>query len=72
MSKRVVKTATKRGELVLRLLRKEATAGQLAHGRNFRADAISMAEGFSERRDLQAWRSSRYGPGSSGIDFGAV
>ena len=30
MSKRIVMTATELGELVLRLLRKEATAGQLA------------------------------------------
>lgn len=30
MSKRIVLSATERGELVLRLLRKEATAGQLA------------------------------------------
>ena len=30
MSKRMVLSATERGELVLRLLRKEATAGELA------------------------------------------
>ena len=50
MSKRIVMSATARGELVLRLLRKEATAGQLAREAEFPSDALSMAGGFSERR----------------------
>ena len=56
MSKRIVMTATERGELVLRLLRKEATAVQLAR-----------EAGISEP-SLYQWREAFLQRGFSGLE----
>ena len=56
MSKRIVMSATARGELVLRLLRKEATAGQLAR-----------EAGISEPT-LYQWREAFLKGGFSSLD----
>ncbi|MXZ55868.1 MAG: helix-turn-helix domain-containing protein [Gammaproteobacteria bacterium] len=56
MSKRIVLSATERGELVLRLLRKEATAGELAR-----------EAGISEPT-LYQWRDTFLKAGFSGLD----
>lgn len=56
MSKRIVLSATERGELVLRLLRREATAGQLAR-----------EAGISEPT-LYQWRDAFLKGGFSGLD----
>jgi len=56
MSKRIVLSATERGELVLRLLRKEATAGELAR-----------EAGISEPT-LYQWRDAFLKAGFSGLD----
>ena len=56
MSKRILMTATERGELVLRLLRKEATAVQLAH-----------EAGISEPA-LYQWRDAFLQGGFSGLE----
>ena len=56
MSKRIVLSATEQGELVLRLLRKEATARQLAR-----------EAGISERK-LYQWRDAVLKVGFSGLE----
>ena len=60
MSKRILLSATERGGLVLRLLRKEATEGELAREIGISEPTLyQWRDAFFERRIFQFGRTSR-------------